>query len=191
MSVELQRLLDDPPDELSLHLDAGSWGNMMNWARATDSEVSGLGSLEVRAGELWVAELYLPPQRSNAIETELDPDGIARLLVSLVSDGLDPAALRLWWHSHAREKPFWSGLDERTISSFAPASMVSLVIDHQGQRLARVDTFSPRRTHWVSIHESATESQEAAPDRPSANAHVADRVKPLGGTGRLTYRDRH
>ena len=125
----------------------------MGWARATDAETSGMALLEADGADLRVGRLFLLPQAGNEVETELDPAALAALVGDLVDAGEDPAALRLWWHSHARETPFWSGLDEHTIESFAPVAMVSLVVDHRARRLARLDRFEPSRVvQWVTLH---------------------------------------
>lgn len=187
---DVERLLSSPDDRPRLALDVADWERLLGWTRATDREVSGLGQLEIRDGKLRVSRLYLPPQVSNAIETELQPRGLATLMLDLVSSGSDPLSLRLWWHSHAREMPFWSGLDERTIESFAPAAMVSMVIDHRGGRLTRLDTFAPRRTHWVDV-EFTSDEPGAAADPATLRDQVAHQVGDLAGSGRLTFRHGH
>lgn len=153
MSAELDRLLDDPPERPRLVMALADWERLMGWALATDSETSGMGLLEPDGADLRVARLFLLPQAGNEVETELDPAALAGLVGELVDGGIDPGELRLWWHSHARETPFWSGLDEHTIESFGPVSMVSLVVDHRSRHLARLDRFEPRRAvHWVTLH---------------------------------------
>jgi hypothetical protein len=190
LDSELSQVRDAPGDGRTLVISSRDWETLLGWARSTDQEVSGLGLLELRDGEIHISRVYLPPQRSNAIETQLEPDGLARLMMDLVAAGVDPRALRLWWHSHAREKPFWSSLDERTIQTFSPSAMVSLVIDHDGHRLARLDTFEPRMTNWLELVVVPHEG-EGLIDASALRGQVAERVGALDGTGRLTYRAGH
>jgi len=174
----LERLLDDPPERPRLIVAPDDWNRLMGWALATDSETSGMGLLEADVSALRVTRLYLLPQSGNEVETELDPAALASLVVELVRDGVDPAGLRLWWHSHARETPFWSGLDEHTIEGFAPVAMVSLVVDHRARHLARLDRFGPRVTHWVTVH---ADRDGAGPQRgdgaPGLEAAALDDVR--------------
>jgi hypothetical protein len=172
MTSALERLLDDPPERPRLIVAPDDWNLLIGWALATDSETSGMGLLEADGADLRLTRLYLLPQSGNEVETELDPAALAGLVVELVRAAVDPAGLRLWWHSHARETPFWSGLDEHTIEGFAPVSMVSLVVDHRARHLARLDRFAPRATHWVTVHADADGTEphrgNGAPGRGSA-----------------------
>jgi hypothetical protein len=205
VSADLDRLLDEPPERPRLIMAPDDWERLMGWALATDSETSGMGLLSADGADLRVARLFLLPQAGNEVETELDPAALAGLVGELVDDGIDPGGLRLWWHSHARETPFWSGLDEHTIESFGPVSMVSLVVDHRSRHLARLDRFEPRRAvHWVTLHvdrggaieevrptavrrrSTAPGPTEAAPGLPGAPGDDVGRVvRRLGGQAGL------
>ena len=102
--------------------------------------------------DLRLTRVFLLPQLGNAVATQLDPGAMADLVGRLLDEDLDPAALRVWWHSHGREAPFWSGQDEHTIDGFAPAPMVSLVVDHRQRRLARLDRYVPVRDDtWLAV----------------------------------------
>jgi hypothetical protein len=191
MTVALDRLLDDPPERPRLILLPADWDRLMGWARATDTEVSGMGLLAVDGADVRVERLYLLPQAGNEVETELDPAAVAGLVGELVEAGADPAGLRLWWHSHARETPFWSGLDEHTIESFGPVAMVSLVVDHRARHLARLDRFLPRRiVHWVTVHldrDGSIDEVRPMPTVPDAAARedVGRSVRRLDGPAGL------
>ena len=180
----LDQRLDEVDGPARLVLSPSVWRRLMDWARATDFEVSGMGILAVDGDDLRLTETFLLPQLANELETQLDPAGLAALVVDLVGRDRDPAALRVWWHSHARETPFWSGLDERTIQGFAPVTMVSLVVDHRGRRLARLDAFAPRRTKLLDVAEvgpSGDATADAAPDPEAARVEVEQAVGALGG----------
>jgi hypothetical protein len=184
----------DAPTDVRLVLGRSIWRQLMAWATATDLEVSGMGLLEIDGDDLRLLKVYLLPQVANEVETRLDPAPLAGLVVDLVQRDVDPASLRVWWHSHARETPFWSGLDEHTIAGFEPASMVSLVIDHRGRRLARLDTFAPRRTRLLEVVELERADDtggEVAIDPDAARKEVERAVRAMGEIGRLAVRRAH
>jgi hypothetical protein len=182
----------EAPADTRLVLDRGVWQQLMAWATATDLEVSGMGLLEIDGHDLRLAKAFLLPQLANEVETQLDPAPLARLVVDLVEREVDPATLRVWWHSHARETPFWSGLDERTIDGFAPASMVSLVVDHRGRRLARLDAFAPRRTRLLEVVElNGPRGDRDVVDPDAAREEVERAVRAMAEPGRLAIGRAH
>lgn len=109
------------------------------------SEIGGLGEVRVEGDGLLVTGLALLDQRVSAAETELQPEAVLRLLDQCVAEGRDPAALRLWWHSHAESEVEWSETDEATIERFGADSLVSLVTNRAGDLLCRWDSWRPER----------------------------------------------
>jgi hypothetical protein len=186
MTRSLDEMLEQPVEQPRLVIEPAVWRQLITWAKVTDSEVSGMGLLEPEGEtDFRLSRAFLLPQLGNAVATELDPVGMADLMGQLLDEGIDPSALRVWWHSHGREAPFWSGQDEHTIDSFGPAAMVSLVIDHRQRRLARLDRYQPRATTWLTIDgadpiESWTDDEIAA-----ARQEVRDAVGTLAGESRL------
>ena len=152
MARTLDERLDDPVEQPRLTIDPGVWRQLVAWAIVTDSEDSGMALLDPAGhDDLLLSRVFLLPQVGNAVATQLDPVGMADLMGQLLDEGVDPSALRVWWHSHGREAPFWSGQDEQTIEGFAPSSMVSVVIDHRQRRLARLDRFGRLREILVPL----------------------------------------
>src|SRR5262245_36277827 len=186
MPRSLDDRLDRPVEQPRLVMGAGVWRQIMAWASITNSEVSGMGLLEPEGDDdLRLSRIFLLPQLGNAVATQLDPVGMADLMGQLLDEGVDPSGLRVWWHSHGREAPFWSGQDEQTIEGFAPAPMVSLVGDHRQRRLARLDRYRPRLTTWLTIDgaDPITDWNDAELD--AARAAVREAVGALAGEGRL------
>jgi hypothetical protein len=174
MTRSLDEMLERPVEHPRLVIDAAVWRQLIAWATVTNLEVSGMGLLEPDGDDGFrLSRVFLLPQTSNAMATQLDPVGMADLMAQLLDEDLDPAALRVWWHSHGREAPFWSGQDEHTIDGFAPAPMVSLVIDHRQRRLARLDRYSPRDDRWLQV-EGAEPISDLGPDElEAARSEVA------------------
>jgi hypothetical protein len=187
MTRSLDDRLDQPVEQPHLVIDPGVWRQLIAWAKVTDSEVSGMGLLEPEGeDDLRLSHVYLLPQLGNAIATQLDPGAMADLMGRLLDEDLDPGALRVWWHSHGREAPFWSGQDEHTIDGFAPSAMVSLVIDHRQRRLARLDQYGPTRlTTWLTIDGAEPIEDWTEEEVNAARAQVREAVGVLAAEARL------
>jgi hypothetical protein len=187
MAKTLDQRLDAPSEQPTLLIDPAVWRQMMAWATVTNSEVSGMGLLEPwgEAEDLRLSRVYLLPQLGNAVATQLDPVGMADLIERLLEEDIDPSALRVWWHSHGREAPFWSGQDEQTIEGFAPSSMVSVVIDHRQRRLARLDRYQPRATTWLTVEGAEPIEDWTDAELEAARGEVRDVVGSLAGDARL------
>ena len=109
-------------------------------------EVSALGIVEKTNETLIVPEIYLPKQTSTPANTEMDPQDVARIMLDLEQRGIDATTLRLWLHSHADMKCFWSDTDDATIEALCnDGFVVSVVVNKAGDIKCRVDLFEPFR----------------------------------------------
>jgi hypothetical protein len=186
MAKSLDEILDHPVEQPRLVIDPAVWRQLISWAKVTDSEVSGMGLLEPEGeSDFRLSRIFLLPQLGNAITTQLDPAGMAGLMEQLINEDQDPSALRVWWHSHGREAPFWSGQDEHTIGTFGPAPMVSLVVDHRQRRLARLDRYRPRHTIWLTIDGAEPIDAWTDEEIEAARREVRAAVGTLAGESRL------
>jgi hypothetical protein len=129
-----------------LRFTAESYARLRLYVELCPSEIGGLGEVRPDGEGLLVTELFLPDQCVSASETELQPEALVRLLCRCLEEGRDPAALRLWWHSHAEHDVEWSDTDEATIRGFAGDSLVSLVTNKAGDFLCRYDARRPQRS---------------------------------------------
>jgi hypothetical protein len=157
-----------------------AWSAIVAWTQATPWEVGGLGIIEANATGYLVTDAFAVNQSANTVTTTLDATAVASLVGDLLDQGADPAALRVWWHSHAGEPPFWSGDDERTIASFRPAAMISLVTDHRLRVLARIDRFDPRETIPLRVERPST--LPSPQERRQAAVHLRENVVGLDGS---------
>jgi len=132
-------------DPAVLRFTAETYARLRLYVELCPSEIGGLGEVRPDGEGLLVTELFLPDQRVSASETELQPEALLRLLQRCLEEGRDPAALRLWWHSHAEHGVEWSDTDEATIGNFGGDSLVSLVTNKAGDLLCRSDTWKPER----------------------------------------------
>ena len=129
------------------------------------SEIGGLGEVRPDEDGLVVTDLFLVDQSVSAAETELRPEAVLDLLGRCLAEGRDPAALRLWWHSHAEHEVEWSETDETTIEGFGADSLISVVTNKAGDLLCRYDTRGPHRSTVDGI-------QVVRPDPPLWSARA-------------------
>lgn len=124
-------------------------------------ETSGLGTVTMRHGGLYVHDVWLlKPERVGAANVDQDPAAIGALMSDLyqgtgeprISEktgqflgfkgGKDLKNLRLLWHTHNDFGVGWSGPDDRTAKyDFAPDAewTINLVTNRRGDVLCRQD----------------------------------------------------
>lgn len=105
-------------------------------------EISGLGEVEVHGDFLVVTALHLLRQEVSPAETVLSVQDLLRFTDGAAARGIELKKVKLWWHSHATNSSYWSPTDEATIESLGkPPWLLSVVGNHSGEYLARLDTF--------------------------------------------------
>ena len=111
-------------------------------------EISGLGTVEVVAGGLLITDVFLLQQEVTPSETVLPALTVAYFLATATDNGIDPSQLRLWWHSHATDQPYFSPTDLATITGTFDTSpwLLSYVGCHEGTYQARLDVFASNTT---------------------------------------------
>lgn len=165
------------PYEPRLSFASAAWRRLVAWTTRCPFEIGGLGLLTPDGDDLVVEEVVLVEQEVNDIATRLDGAAVHRLLVDLLDAGRDPAALKLWWHSHATEGVFWSGEDEETIDRFRNDFMVSLVLNHRLQALGRRDAYDPRRTTWVRVEPPLEAASPSPAELAEADREIAAKTR--------------
>ncbi len=131
-----------------LRFTADTYTRLRLYVELCPSEIGGLGEVRPEGDGLLVTDLFLLDQRVSASATELQPEAVLRLLHRCLEEGRDPAALRLWWHSHAEHEVEWSDTDVATIQGFGADALVSLVTNKAGDLLCRFDSWVPR---WSTV----------------------------------------
>ena len=104
--------LSDMAPELVINKDV--YQKVMYWVDRADTEVSGLGAIEIIDGVPTVIDVILLDQECTGVETELDPEAICKALYAYEKSG-KPGDIRWWWHSHVNMDVFWSGTDYAAI----------------------------------------------------------------------------
>ena len=164
-----------------------AWRKLVLYTTLCLDEIGGFGIVEQVGSDYRLDDLLLVRQEVSALATHFRGQSVSSLIEEMVAQDRDPAALRLWWHSHAREAPFWSGEDERTISNFRNDGMLSLVSNHEMRLLARMDHYVPRATAWVRIGRPS-DVPEATPDE--VGEALADIETAVGAASRSSTQKR-
>jgi hypothetical protein len=118
------------------------------YAQRCPVEIGGLGTVVADADGLLITDVFLLAQRVSASDTELDTEALFDFLARHVTEGGDPAQVRLWWHSHADMDVVWSETDRATIRSLPGEFWVALLVNRRGEMVCRLDVFLPQRHTW-------------------------------------------
>lgn len=139
-------------------------------------EVSGMGRITYADDVFTVHDLTIFEQTASGAHSDIEIEALARFQMEKVKAGEDLSEWRLWFHSHAGMKTFFSGTDMATINSSTEFPwMVSLVSNHDHDYSARLDVFQPFRLHTdLEVYEQITESAEL---KKEIEKEIAEKVK--------------
>lgn len=109
-----------------------------------EDEISGLGRCDIDTdGTVYVWDVFILKQSVTGATTNIDDEAQAKFIFEETKRGT-LKSVNLWWHSHAKMGTFWSQTDEDTIKRSKNSDfMVSIVGNHAGDVLGRVDVFKP------------------------------------------------
>jgi len=141
-----------------------------------EGEISGLGTVTRLGNDFLMTEVHLLEQECTGASTELSSEDVSKFLLQAVRAGLDPATIKLWWHSHASMGVFWSGTDESTAGKFGNGWMLSLVGNRRGEYLCRLDLYEPIRLTLDGLEFSVRFEPDAGL-RSAIEAEVEAKVK--------------
>lgn len=148
------------PDSLLLKLE--TW-----CTTAWSKEVSGLGTIEIKDGDVHVTGVYALDMGSEGL-TDIPPERI----VALLGTGVNPAQLKLWWHRHPIGNGIpgqhnWSQTDEDTIQQAPLGSSpelvkwsVSIVRTPFGW-VGRVDHYAKAQTQHMDVTQPLSAEEHA------------------------------
>ena len=131
-----------------------AWDKMWGMTLRCKDEVSGLGIVDEN-DPCKVVDFFIVEQSCTASTTEMDQDAVANLIADMRDKGVNPSRWRVWWHSHASMKTFFSGTDEDNVERYASEKALwSVVTNHEdAKRVAagksptemyiRIDLFDP------------------------------------------------
>jgi hypothetical protein len=122
---------------------------MRNYVSLCELEISGFGKLEIKevSGERFmiITDFEIFEQEVTAAHSTIDEDALGKFLYEKTVSG-DVSKWKVWWHSHAAMEAFFSGTDTGTIDKSTDFPyLVSLVSNHKGAIVARLDIYDPVR----------------------------------------------
>lgn len=123
---------------------------------AAPEEISGYGTSELTGdNEITVTDIFTFEQESSAAGTDINPEELAKGIIELIGNGIDPEKMTVWWHSHVRMHASFSGTDTNTMDTnpnFKDARFfTSIVGNKQGDYGVRVDQYHPLRFKYDKI----------------------------------------
>ncbi len=139
-----------------LRIPHAIWIQMLCFARqALPDEITGIGLIESEPDpdgyvrELTVKEIRIVPQRTSPGYCEFEDEALHGVYLDYIEEDRinDVQKLRFRWHSHGIGSVFFSTTDTRDIdeNNLNADWLVSLVINSRGDRIARLDNFTPFR----------------------------------------------
>jgi proteasome lid subunit RPN8/RPN11 len=116
----------------------------------SNNEISGLGKISRLNDIITIEDIKIFKQTASPTETTLNKNDLGMFYDEIVQKGESLVDWKLWWHSHALMKAYFSSVDLDTIEDFDNDLsennwMLSIVSNHDGDLLARIDVFSPIR----------------------------------------------
>lgn len=115
-------------------------------------EISGLGFVRQRDSEeknrmaFEIYDVTLLKQEVSGSHASIKPEDLARFAYEQMKAKGSMEDVKVWWHSHASFRAFFSGTDTGTIESSTEFPyLISLVGNHAGDIVYRLDVFKPWR----------------------------------------------
>lgn len=135
-----------------LYLTAHAHRKLKYFVNLCPQEISGFGKLEIQVIEgvkyFMMTDLEIFKQVCTSAHSTIDDDAMGKFLYDMTVKGEDLSKWKIWWHSHAKMKAFFSGTDTGTIDQSTEFPyLISLVSNHEGELVSRLDVFDPIRHH--------------------------------------------
>lgn len=111
-----------------------------------DQEISGLGKVKFENDKFVLYDVDILQQKVSAVSTILDAESLALFLQEKLIAKEKIKDYRVWWHSHANMKAYFSVIDANTINEATEFEyLISLVLNKSSEMEARLDIHKPVR----------------------------------------------
>jgi len=111
-----------------------------------DKEISGLGKVKYINNELVIYDAEIFTQNVSSIHSTLDVDTLAIFLNEKITQKENTKDYKVWFHSHANMKAYFSQTDIDTIDQSTEFDyLISIVMNKYEENEARLDIFRPAR----------------------------------------------
>lgn len=162
---------------MELIIPRASYLKMIRYARAVESEISGLADcIRDRRGNFRVGEVYLLKQEASGATVELVEESVHQFLAEQIKKGTTQMP-RLWWHSHHNFGTFFSGTDEATIERLKTDTfLVAICVNQAGEMSAKAVITKPRPKVIDPISIRITPPTPSFAPTPEILEEVAEKV---------------
>lgn len=133
---------------MKIYLTKHANKQLQYYVDSVDSEISGLGEVEIYQGMIVIKKLMIFKQEVSSAHTTLDSEEVAKFIYKKFKKKENVENLKLWWHSHNSMDSFFSGTDDDTIEEEAKTGrdyMISIVSNNDGEVKGRIDFYKPFR----------------------------------------------
>lgn len=137
-------------DAPTVYITAEAMNALDMYIDSAPDEISGFGTVVQEAPNVFLVDgIYIFEQESSAAETEMSGETIAKGIMALIEQGVDPEKMRVWWHSHANMGVFFSNTDDNTMNnSFSDVPwFISIVGNKKREYNVRFDLHIPIRMY--------------------------------------------
>ena len=111
------------------------------YIKCCKQEISGFGTVERYERSFLITDVFIFNQECSTSNSDMSSEDVSKYLVEAVNEGIDPSTIKLFWHSHADGGVFWSGVDNDCIDQLSTSWLLSIVGNHSGQYLVRLDLY--------------------------------------------------
>lgn len=134
---------------------------LRHYVEGTDLEITGMGKIRKEVTEdgdtdFYVEDIKIFKQKVSSANTHLDGVAVGKFFNEILKKGEKMSDWKLTWHSHNTMGAFFSYTDQQTVESWDLEQedhnwMISLVTNHKGENIVRVDLFAPFRHTFNDI----------------------------------------
>ena len=115
------------------------------------TEIAGLGLMRWVDGNIDIYDIVIVEQAASMASARIEVEAIAQYVEELVEKNLDPADLRVSWHSHAGFSAHWSATDERMSETFLCDNSIEILGNHNLRFTCIVNLYKPFRLKMVDV----------------------------------------
>jgi len=127
-----------------LYITPHAWDKLRAYTDNCNDEIGGMGKLRVENGDFYVEDVEIYDQVVTPGTVDLTAETLAKWQVTKIKAKESLAPYTFFWHSHANMTVFFSATDKTTINGSTEFPfLVSLVINHKHELVARLDIFKP------------------------------------------------
>ena len=112
------------------------------YIKCCPQEISGFGTVERYEKAFLITDVFIFNQECSTSNSDMSSEDVSKYLVEAVNEGVDPSTIKLFWHSHADGGVFWSGVDNNCIDQLSTSWLLSIVGNHKGDYLVRLDLYN-------------------------------------------------